>query len=53
MPEQDPKTNKDSYSPRAVLLALGVILLLVLGCLSSVACTYFIRFAMPHSVRIA
>lgn len=31
MPEQEPGTNKDTYSPRAVLLALGVILLLVLG----------------------
>jgi hypothetical protein len=33
MPEQDPKTNKDTYSARAVPLALGFILLLVLGCL--------------------
>jgi hypothetical protein len=33
MPEQEPGTNEDTYSPRAVLLALGVILLLVLGCL--------------------
>jgi hypothetical protein len=33
MPEQEPRTNQDTYSPRAVLLALGVILLLVLGCL--------------------
>jgi hypothetical protein len=31
MPEQKPGTNKDTYSPRAVLLALAVILLLVLG----------------------
>jgi hypothetical protein len=31
MPEQEPKTNQDTYSPRAVLLALAVILVLVLG----------------------
>jgi hypothetical protein len=33
MPEQESRTNEDTYSPRAVLLALAVILLLVLGCL--------------------
>lgn len=33
MPEQEKRTNEDTYSPRAVLLALAVILLLVLGCL--------------------
>jgi hypothetical protein len=33
MPVQDPRTNKDTYSPRAVLLALAFILLFVLGCL--------------------
>jgi hypothetical protein len=31
MPEQEPKLNEDTYSPRAVLLALAVILVLVLG----------------------
>ena len=31
MPEQNPKTNEDTYSPRAVLLSLAVILVLVLG----------------------
>jgi hypothetical protein len=31
MPEREP--NEDTYSPRAVLLGLAVILLLVLGCL--------------------
>jgi len=29
--DQKPSTDKDTYSPRAVLLALGVLLLLVLG----------------------
>jgi hypothetical protein len=29
--EQKPSTEKDTYSPRGVLLALGVLLLLVLG----------------------
>jgi hypothetical protein len=33
MPDQEPKNDRDTYSPRAVLLALAVILLLVLGCL--------------------
>jgi hypothetical protein len=33
MSEPEPRTNKDTYSPRAVLLALAFILLLVLGCL--------------------
>jgi hypothetical protein len=33
MAEQEPKTNEDTYSPRAVLMALAVIVLLVLGCL--------------------
>jgi hypothetical protein len=33
MAEQEPKTNEDTYSPRAVLMALAVIILLVLGCL--------------------
>jgi hypothetical protein len=32
MADQEPKT-RDTYSPRAVLLGLAVILLLVLGCL--------------------
>ena len=31
MPEETPRTRGDTYSPRAVLLALAVILLLVLG----------------------
>jgi len=31
MPEQQSKHNEDTYSPRAVLLALALILLLVLG----------------------
>jgi hypothetical protein len=31
MPEQDKRTHEDTYSPRAVLLALALILLLVLG----------------------
>ena len=31
MAEQEPKTNEDTYSPRAVLMALAVIILLVLG----------------------
>jgi hypothetical protein len=31
MPEQEPRTHDDTYSPRAVLLALAVILLLVFG----------------------
>ena len=31
MPEQEPKLNENTYSPRAVLLALAVILVLVLG----------------------
>lgn len=33
MPEQEPKTNQDTYSPRAVLIGLALVLLLVLGCL--------------------
>jgi hypothetical protein len=33
MPEHGLKRNEDTYSPRAVLLALAIILLLVLGCL--------------------
>jgi hypothetical protein len=33
MTEQEPNDNKDSYSPRAVLIALGFLLLLVLGAL--------------------
>jgi hypothetical protein len=28
---EEPRTNEDTYSPRAVLLALAVILVLVLG----------------------
>ena len=31
MPEQEPKLDENTYSPRAVLLALAVILVLVLG----------------------
>jgi hypothetical protein len=31
MPDQDPRGHEDTYSPRAVLLALAVVLLLVLG----------------------
>jgi len=31
MPGPDPATKKDTYSPRAVLLALAFILALVLG----------------------
>ena len=31
MPDPAPKTSEDTYSPRAVLLALAVVLLLVLG----------------------
>jgi hypothetical protein len=33
MAEQEHNTNEETYSPRAVLMALGVILLLVLGSL--------------------
>jgi hypothetical protein len=33
MPLREPKVNEDTYSPRAVLMALAVIVLLVLGCL--------------------
>jgi hypothetical protein len=33
MAEREPKANGDTYSPRAVLMALAVIVLLVLGCL--------------------
>ncbi len=33
MPEQERRSNGDTYSPRAVVLALAVVLLLVLGCL--------------------
>jgi hypothetical protein len=33
MADREPGSNGDSYSPRAVLLGLGLILLLVLGCL--------------------
>jgi hypothetical protein len=33
MPEQKPMTHEDTYSPRAVLMALAVSVLLVLGCL--------------------
>jgi hypothetical protein len=33
MSEQDPKHSEDTYSPRAVLLGLAFLLLLVLGCL--------------------
>jgi len=33
MAEQEPKTNEDTYSPRAVLMALAIVILLVLGCL--------------------
>jgi hypothetical protein len=31
MPDREPRTPEDTYSPRAVLLALAVILVLVLG----------------------
>ena len=33
MAEQDPPTDEDSYSPRAALLGLGIVLLLVFVCL--------------------
>jgi hypothetical protein len=33
MPEQEQRTLKETYSPRAVLLGLAVVLLLVFGCL--------------------
>jgi hypothetical protein len=33
MPAREPKINEETYSPRAVLMALAVIVLLVLGCL--------------------
>jgi hypothetical protein len=33
MPVREPKINEETYSPRAVLMALAVIVLLVLGCL--------------------
>jgi hypothetical protein len=31
MPEQEQRTNEETYSPRAVLLGLAVVLLLVFG----------------------
>ena len=33
MTEPEPPDSRDSYSPRAVLIALGFVLLLVLGAL--------------------
>jgi hypothetical protein len=33
MPEQEQRTLKETYSPRAVLLGLALVLLLVFGCL--------------------
>ena len=33
MPEQERDPDGDTYSPRAVLLGLAVVLLLVFGCL--------------------
>jgi len=33
MTRQTPQGNRDTYSPRAVLIALGVVLLLVFGSL--------------------
>jgi hypothetical protein len=33
MDEQEPPTDEDSYSPRAALLGLGIVLLLVFVCL--------------------
>jgi len=33
MPDQEQRTSEETYSPRAVLLGLAVVLLLVFGCL--------------------